>query len=51
MARKKKTRSEEDAGGFPAGMEAFQSLTDPRKGKAKRHYFGEVLFIALAAMT
>lgn len=46
----KKTRSEEYAGGFPAGMEAFQSLTDPRQGKAKRHYFGEVLFIALAAM-
>jgi hypothetical protein len=51
MARKNKTRSEEYAGGFPAGMEAFQSLTDPREGKAKRHYFGEVLFIALAAMT
>ena len=53
MARKKtgkKTRSEEYAGGFPPGMEAFASLTDPRQGKAKRHYFGEVLFIALAAM-
>lgn len=53
MARKKtskKTRSEEYAGGFPPGMEAFLSLTDPRGGKAKRHYFGEILFIALAAM-
>ncbi|MCW1925030.1 transposase family protein [Luteolibacter arcticus] len=50
MARKK-TRSEEYAGGFPAGMEAFQSLTDHRDGKAKRHYFGGVLFIAHAAMT
>src|SRR6187431_45057 len=53
MARKKtsgKTRSEEYAGGFPAGMEAFQNLSDPRNGRAKRHYFGEVLFIALAAM-
>src|SRR5690606_12221109 len=49
MARKK-TRSEEYAGGFPPGMEAFESLTDPRGGRAKRHYFGEVLFIALAAM-
>jgi predicted transposase YbfD/YdcC len=49
MARKK-TRSEEYAGGFPPGMEAFQNLNDPRIGKAKRHYFGEVLFIALAAM-
>jgi predicted transposase YbfD/YdcC len=53
MARKKtdkKTRSEEYAGGFPPGMEAFENLKDPRKGKAKRHYFGEILFIALAAM-
>jgi predicted transposase YbfD/YdcC len=49
MARKK-TRSEEYAGGFPPGMEAFEELKDPREGKAKRHYFGEVLFIALAAM-
>lgn len=49
MARKQ-TRSEQYAGGFPPGMDAFQSLSDPRKGKAKRHYFGEVLFIALAAM-
>jgi len=49
MARKK-TRSEEYAGGFPPGMEAFEELKDPRGGKAKRHYFGEVLFIALAAM-
>jgi predicted transposase YbfD/YdcC len=47
---RKKTRSEEYAGGFPPGMEAFESLTDPRGGRAKRHYFGEVLFIALAAM-
>lgn len=31
-------------------MEAFQTFSDPRDGKAKRHYFGEVLFIALAAM-
>ena len=49
MARKK-TRSEEYAGGFPPGMEAFENLPDPRDGRAKRHYFGEVLFIALAAM-
>lgn len=46
----KKTRSEEYAGGFPPGMEAFENLTDPRSGKAKRHYFGEILFITLAAM-
>ncbi len=31
-------------------MEAFANLTDPRNGKAKLHYFGEILFIALAAM-
>lgn len=31
-------------------MEAFETLSDPRGGRAKRHYFGEVLFIALAAM-
>lgn len=31
-------------------MEAFEKLPDPRNGRAKRHYFGEVLFIALAAM-
>jgi hypothetical protein len=49
MARKQ-TRNEQYAGGFPPGMEAFEKLTDPRNGRAKRHYFGEVLFIALAAM-
>lgn len=31
-------------------MEVFQSLPDPRNGKAKRHYFDEVMFTALAAM-
>ena len=49
MARKQ-TRSDKYAGGFPPGMEAFHNLPDPRTGKAKRHYFGEVMFIALAAM-
>jgi predicted transposase YbfD/YdcC len=47
----KKTRNEQYAGGFPSGMEAFENLPDPRSGRSKRHYFGEVLFIALAAMT
>jgi predicted transposase YbfD/YdcC len=47
----KKTRNERYAGGFPSGMEAFETLADPRNGRSKRHYFGEVLFIALAAMT
>ena len=31
-------------------MEAFANLNDPRNGKATRHYFGEILFLALAAM-
>lgn len=47
----KKTRNERYAEGFPSGMEAFETLADPRNGRSKRHYFGEVLFIALAAMT
>jgi DDE_Tnp_1-associated len=46
----KKTRNEEYSGGFPPGMGAFEMLTDPCKGKANRHHFGEILFIALAAM-
>jgi hypothetical protein len=45
-----KTRNEEYAGGFPPGMGAFEKLTDPRKGKAKRHHFGRILFIVLAPM-
>jgi len=46
----KKTRSTQYAGGFPASISAFNHLEDPRKGRAKMHYFGEVLFIALAAL-
>ena len=46
----KNTRSNKFAGGFPPAIKAFQILTDPRDGKAKRHYFGEVIFIALAAI-
>jgi len=40
----------EYAGGFPKGFEAFEALNDPRQGKYPRHYFGEIIFIALAAM-
>lgn len=36
--------------GFPEGLEIFETLTDPRNGPATRHYFGELLFIAIAAM-
>lgn len=33
-----------------ASLEAFNRLTGPRTGRNKRHYFGEILFIALAAI-
>ena len=46
----KNTRSNKFAGGFPPAIKAFGILTDPREGKAKKHYFGEILFIALAAI-
>ena len=45
-----KTRSEEYAGGFHESLEAFSDLPDPRTGRNKRHYFGEIIFIALAAI-
>lgn len=45
-----KTRRDEYAGVFPGGFEDFEKLSDPRSGKHPRHYFGEVIFIALAAM-
>ncbi len=45
-----KTRRDEYSAGFPEGFETFKTLKDPRKGKYPRHYFGEVIFISLAAM-
>lgn len=45
-----KTRSEEFSGGFPESIEAFGELPDPREGRHKRHYFGEIIFMALAAI-
>ena len=45
-----KTRRDEYAGGFPEGFEDFETLNDPRQGKYPRHYFGEIIFMALAAM-
>lgn len=45
-----KNRRDEYAGGFPEGFESFHSLGDPRQGRHPRHYFGEIIFIALAAM-
>jgi predicted transposase YbfD/YdcC len=45
-----KKRRDEYAGGFPEGFESFKSLGDPRQGRHPRHYFGEIIFIALAAM-
>lgn len=46
----KDTKSNKLAGGFPPSIKAFETLTDPRDGRAKRHYFGEIIFIALAAI-
>ncbi len=45
-----KTRRDEYSGGFPDGFGHFEKLEDPRKGRHPRHYFGEIIFIALAAM-
>ncbi len=35
--------------GFPDCLDSFRQLPDPRQSPATRHYFGEILFIALAA--
>ena len=45
-----KTRRDEYSIGFPKGFETFKTLEDPRTGKYPRHYFGEIIFISLAAM-
>ena len=45
-----KTRSGEYAGGFPESIEAFANLADPRTGRNKYHYFGEIIFMALATI-
>jgi len=45
-----KSRSEQFSGGFPESIEAFNELPDPRKGRHKQHYFGEIIFMALAAI-
>lgn len=44
------TRSDQYAGEFPDAISEFQPLNDPRTGRHKRHYFGEIIFIALAAI-
>jgi predicted transposase YbfD/YdcC len=36
--------------GFPQGFEVFASIQDPRNGGNTRHHFGEILFIAFAAV-
>jgi hypothetical protein len=36
--------------GVPEGFEIFTSLTDTRNGGNTRHHFGEILFIAFAAV-
>ena len=36
--------------GFPVGFEVFASINDPRDGGHTLHHFGEILFIAFAAV-
>lgn len=36
--------------GFPAGFETFATISDPRDGGHTLHHFGEILFIAFAAL-
>lgn len=36
--------------GFPVGFESFASIPDPRDGGNTRHRFGEILFMAFAAL-
>lgn len=36
--------------GFPEGFEVFATISDPRNGGHTRHHFGEILFIAFAAV-
>lgn len=33
--------------GFPAGFEAFTTITDPREGGHTLHHFEEIVFAAL----
>ena len=47
---KKETRSQHFSGGFPDSISTFNTLSDPRTGRNKQHYFGEILFIALASI-
>ncbi len=45
-----KTRAEEYAGGFSESIGASGNLNDPRTWLIKGHYFGEIIFIAHAAI-
>lgn len=36
--------------GFPEGFESFATIIDPRNGGNTRHHFGEILFMAFAAL-
>lgn len=45
-----KQTSNDYSKGFPASLIVFESLPDPRKGTATKHYFGELLFISVSAM-
>lgn len=45
-----KSKSRDYSKGFPNSIQVFDSLPDPRNGPSTKHYFGEILFISLAAM-
>lgn len=38
------------SGSFPEGFEAFALIEDPRSGGNTRHHFGEIIFMAFAAL-
>ncbi len=41
---------EDFSGGLPIGFERFIVIEDPRLGGNKKHYFGEILFIAVSSL-
>ena len=45
-----KLHAEEYSEDFAENIQTFSELEDPRSGKNKRHYFGEIIFKALACI-
>ncbi|MFM2199441.1 MAG: hypothetical protein RLZZ505_2873 [Verrucomicrobiota bacterium] len=39
------------SGSFPAGFEAFSLIEDPRNGGNTLRHFGEIIFMAFAAVS